>query len=161
MIGVPILLVAAFVAALFGHGFVKQFLMERHGARIEEGLAHIADTGRAYEPWLRYDLVCFATASQACRGFQEAATKAGRTLKDANGCCSISGSNTAYAVGYVRSSELNCVLINKPSQETDGKFCYKPSSIQVRREMRRENPPGSMERTELREYFLISQRADE
>ena len=97
---------ASQVVAIFGAIVIYSELdirqLKRDEARVEKGLAHIADTGRPYEPWLQYDLVCFGSLSLECSGFLAAARKAGREPRDMGECCSLSGSQRDHAVGYLR-----------------------------------------------------------
>jgi hypothetical protein len=157
-VGIPVAAVVLFFAAVQIFVLVNVYLLERNEAQVEKGLAHIADTGRPYEPWSQYDLMCFGSPpSIACSTFLAAARKAGHEPIDVSDCCGLDSSNRISAVGYLRAGKFSCdALINPPFTTTEEKLCFPPSRLRVKRAIG--NYYSTMKQLKPGEYFQIGER---
>jgi hypothetical protein len=156
VLGIPIGAIILFFMAIAIYVEVDIRQLKRDEAQVEKGLAHIADTGQPYEPWLQYDLVCFGPRILACSDFLAAARKAGHEPKDLGECCSLSDSQRERAVGYLRAGKFSCAAINDPRHEADEKLCFVPSRLHVKRAIGRFYV--TIDRLEPGEYFKIGER---
>jgi hypothetical protein len=142
--------------ALFVSGYVAGYLRERDEAKVEKGLAHIADTGQPYEPWSQYDLMCFGYPHIACSGFLAAAKKAGHEPTDVSDCCALDSSNRISTVGYLRAGKFSCDTLINPPFKAEEKLCFHPSRLHVKRAIG--NYYSTMKQLKPGEYFQIGER---